>query len=58
MGIKFIPTNQEVIAVGEEAYRSEISGLLRTLIDGIHRVEKQLEKVTEEPLDEDERRLR
>lgn len=36
---------------------SRIISLLTDTINGIHRVEMQLEKLTEEPLDYDEREL-
>jgi hypothetical protein len=31
--------------------------LMEDLINGVHRVEKQLEKLTDEPIDDDEREI-
>jgi hypothetical protein len=52
--IKFIPNDQSVSLIGQEKWEQMVLDLLRCTTNGLHRVEKQLEKLTEEPIDEDE----
>ena len=54
MAIKFIPSNQEVTLAGQEEHQKALLSLLRCAINGLNRVEKQLEKLTDESIDDDE----
>lgn len=57
MAIKFIPFDNTTKLEGQEAYEAMVMKLLKDTIDGLHRVEKQLEKITDEEIDQDERCL-
>ena len=46
MAIKFIPQEKGVVVEGEEAFKSEMASLLACMINGLHRVELQLETLT------------
>jgi hypothetical protein len=54
-GIKYIPDDTAVSLVGQEEYEQLVINLLKCTINGLHRVEKQLEKLTDEEIDHDER---
>jgi hypothetical protein len=56
MAIKFIRSSREVTRDTEQrdAYIQE---LLISTVNGLHRVEKQLERLTEETIDNDEETL-
>ena len=56
MAIKFTPSNQKV-ELDRAAQDTKTWCLLKNIQSGIHRVEKQLEKITEEELDSDEQGL-
>jgi len=57
MAIKFIPSSDKVQLVGQEAHEAELKSLLTCAINGIHRVELQLEKLTDDKIDSDDGRL-
>jgi hypothetical protein len=56
MAIKFIPEDTEVSLKGREPVDKEIASLLKHLLVGLRKVELQLEKLTNEPIDEDDAR--
>ena len=57
MAIKFIPSNPEVAITGNEVHEKSLVALLKCVINGLNRVEKQLEKLTDEEIDQDDGRL-
>jgi hypothetical protein len=57
MAIKYIPNDQSVTLSGQKEYEKMVLDLLKCTIDGLSRVEKQLEKLTDEEIDHDERKL-
>jgi hypothetical protein len=56
-GIKFIPDDQNVTLLGQKEWEAKVIDLLKCTIEGLHRVEKQLEKLTDEEIDQDETKL-
>jgi len=54
MTIKFIPSNQGVKLLDREKQDKMIIDLLKCTINGLKRVELQLEKLTEEEIDPDD----
>ena len=54
MAIKFIPSNRKVTIEGGEVHEKAVLSLLRCLVNKVNRVELQLEKLTEEPIDSDD----
>jgi hypothetical protein len=57
MAIEFKPDTTEVSLQGQKEWESKVLNLLKCTIDGIYRVEKQLEKITDEEIDQDEGKL-
>ncbi len=57
MAIEFKPFNNSIKLEGQEVYEKMVLDLLKCTIDGLHRVEKQLEKITDEEIDDDERTI-
>lgn len=57
MAIKFIPDDTSVSLEGQEQYEATVLSLLKCTVEKLHRVEKQLEKITDEEIDQDERAL-
>jgi hypothetical protein len=55
MAIKFIPEDTEVSLKGQKEFEALVLSLMKRTINGLHKVEKQLEKITDEEIDNDER---
>lgn len=54
ISIKFIPQDKGVTLEGQTPHEKELINLLKATINGLHRVEKQLEKLTDEEIDCDD----
>jgi hypothetical protein len=54
MAIKFVPRSTKVSLEGQEAYEKMVLSLLKCAINGLNRVELQLEKITDEEIDQDD----
>jgi hypothetical protein len=59
MSEKYIPRNGNIAKLLEELVdqNERVIALMVDLVNGIHRVEKQLEKITDEPIDDDEQEI-
>lgn len=57
MAIKFIPSNQEVTILGQKEHEAKLLDVLKCVVNGLHRVELQLEKLTDESIDSDEENI-
>lgn len=54
MTIKFVPSSQGVKLLDREMHDKAVLDLLKCAINGLKRVELQLEKLTEEEIDADD----
>lgn len=54
MAIRFVPDDKGVVLEGQEAFEKQSLSLLKCLINKVNRVELQLEKLTEESIDQDD----
>ena len=57
MTIKFLPEDKGVIIEAEDDFRKQLLSLLVCTVNGLNRVELQLEKLTEDKIDPDDGRL-
>lgn len=57
MAIKFVRSNQGVKLLDREEYDTAVLNLLKCAINGLHRVELQLEKLTDDEIDSDDGKL-
>ena len=57
MAIKFKPLSNEVKVVGQEAHQAQLLSLMRCILNEVNKVQKQLEKITDQEIDHDDGRL-
>jgi hypothetical protein len=54
MAIEYRPLSSTVSLTGQDEHEAELTNLLKETINGLNRVVKQLEKITDEEIDKDE----
>jgi hypothetical protein len=54
MAIKFVPDDKGVVLEGREANDAHILNMLKCIFNKLNRVELQLEKLTDEAIDQDD----